>query len=119
MPNPIVHFEITGQDATKLKAFYSTLFGWNVDSNNPMDYGMVEAQDGHGIGGGITKAEMPGVSGTTIYVEVGDLQAQLDKAVSLGGKVVVPVTEIPGVVTFAVLADPEGHAVGMVKAGSM
>lgn len=27
----------------------------------------------------------------------------------------MPVTEIPDMVTFALLADPEGHVVGVVK----
>ena len=51
----------------------------------------------------------------TIYVEVEDLQAYLDKAVSLGGTVVMPVTVIPNMVTMAQFADPQGNVVGMVK----
>ena len=38
MPNPVIHWEITGKDAPKLQQFYADLFGWNVDSNNPMNY---------------------------------------------------------------------------------
>ncbi len=34
-----------------------------------------------------------------------------------GGKTVMPVTEIPGMVIFAQFADPEGNIVGMTKAG--
>lgn len=33
----------------------------------------------------------------------------------MGGKTVVPVTEIPDMVTFAQFADPEGNVVGLVK----
>jgi predicted enzyme related to lactoylglutathione lyase len=47
---------------------------------------------------------------------VWDLQAYLDRIEQLGGKTVVPVTEIPGLVTFAQFADPEGNVVGLVKA---
>jgi hypothetical protein len=74
----------------------------------------VGAQDGHGIGGGISAAP-EGDGHVTIYVEVEDPQAYLDKAVSLGGRVLMPVTEIPGMVTFAQIADPEGHMIGIVK----
>lgn len=49
------------------------------------------------------------------YVQVDDPQAYLDKVESLGGKTVVPVTEIPNMVTFALFTDPEGHMVGLVK----
>ena len=51
----------------------------------------------------------------TFYVSVDDLQAYLDKAEQLGGRTVVPVTEIPNMVTFAQIADPEGNVVGIVK----
>ena len=47
MVRPVVHFEIHGKDAKKLQEFYASLFGWKIDANNPMNYGMVEA----GVGG--------------------------------------------------------------------
>jgi hypothetical protein len=43
------------------------------------------------------------------------LAAHLKKIESLGGKTLVPPTEIPEQVTFAFFADPEGHVVGLVK----
>ena len=51
----------------------------------------------------------------TVYVQVDDLESYLKKAESLGGKTVMPVTEIPGVVTLAMFSDPEGNVIGMVK----
>ena len=51
----------------------------------------------------------------TFYVSVDDLQAYLDKAESIGGKTVTPPTEIPGVVTYAFFADPDGNVIGLVK----
>ena len=114
MPNPIVHWELNADDAKKAKEFYGKLFDWHLDSNNPMDYGMVDTHTERGINGGIHhSADAP--KGVTIYVEVEDLQAYLDKAVSLGGKVVMPVTVIPNMVTMAQFADPQGNVVGMVK----
>jgi predicted enzyme related to lactoylglutathione lyase len=74
---------------------------------------MVEAA-GKGIGGGIGKAEQ-GEGNVTFYIEVDDPAAYLKKVEKLGGKTLVPVTEVPNVVTFALFADPEGHAVGLVK----
>jgi predicted enzyme related to lactoylglutathione lyase len=113
MPNPVVHFEVVGRDGKKLQSFYSNLFGWKIDADNPMSYGMVEAQDGHGIGGGISGTDQ-GNGFATFYVQVKDPQAALDKAVSLGGKVITPVTTIPQMVTFAQFVDPEGNLVGVV-----
>ncbi|HWO72385.1 MAG TPA: VOC family protein [Dehalococcoidia bacterium] len=113
MPNPVTHFEILGRDGKKLQSFYADVFGWKVDANNPMDYGIVEPQEGQGTGGGIGQSEKPGV---LIYIEVDDPQAYLDKIVAKGGKVVMPVTDL-GMVVIAQFQDPEGNLIGLAKAG--
>jgi uncharacterized protein len=114
MPNPVVHFEVTGQDGKKLQEFYSKTFGWNVNADNPMNYGIVEGQEG-GIGGGISAGD-GGTKQVTFYIAVDNPQAYLDKIESKGGKTVMPVTEIPGMVILAQFADPEGNIVGLVDA---
>jgi len=115
MPSPVTHFEILGKDGKKLQGFYSSLFGWEVDTTNPDEYGIVQPQDGRGTGGGIGTNPM-GTPSVTFYVEVPDLQAALDKATALGGKIVVPVTEMQGL-SFAQFADPEGNVIGIAKSG--
>src|SRR5947209_2982963 len=112
MANPIVHFEIMGADGKQTQKFYSNLFGWNVDADNPWDYGMVD-NGGQGINGGIGGGD--GGTRVTIYAEVEDLQGYLNRAEELGGKVVMPITEIPGAVTMAMFADPDGNTIGLVK----
>jgi predicted enzyme related to lactoylglutathione lyase len=113
MANPVAHFEITGNgDGKALMEYYKNLFGWTVDANNPMNYGIVSTGDEHALGGGITGGEKPGV---TIYVAVDEPQAYLDKAVALGGKVVMPVTVIPAMVTLAQFTDPDGNLIGIIK----
>jgi len=111
MGNPVVHFEIIGKDGAKLHSFYNQLFGWEVKADNEWNYGMVDAADA-GIGGGIGPGEPTGV---TMYIQVPDLDAALAKAETLGGKTLTPPTEIPGTVTFAAFADPEGNRIGLVK----
>lgn len=115
MGQPVVHFEIAGKDAKKLQEFYAGLFGWRIDASNPMDYGIVDTQGEGGIGGGIAQAQ--GENHVTFYVQVDDPQAYLNRVESAGGKTIVPVTEVPNMVTFALFADPEGNVVGMVKEG--
>jgi predicted enzyme related to lactoylglutathione lyase len=66
-----------------------------------------------GIGGGVGQAQ-GGDGHVTFYVEVDDPQATLDKIEGLGGKTVMPVTEME-MVTIALFADPEGHVVGIAK----
>ena len=60
MTAKVTHFEIIGKDGKKLQDFYSQLFEWKVDANNPMSYGMVDAAQSH-IGGGIA-SDMQGRS---------------------------------------------------------
>ena len=114
MTNPVAWFEITGKDADALQRFYSDVFGWEYEqAPGPTKYGMVSAGNG-GIGGGVGQAQ-EGPGHVTIYVQVDDPQAYLDKIEQRGGKTVVPVTEIPNMVTFAQFRDPQGNVVGLVK----
>ena len=57
MAAPVVHFEIMGKDGKKLQDFYSKLFEWEIDANNPMNYGLVKASGQGGIGGGVGASE--------------------------------------------------------------
>ena len=124
MGQPVVHFEITGRDGAKLQSFYSDLFGWAIDANNPMQYGIVAREgntnpDGVGIGGGVG----PGPEGypghVTFYVEVPDVEEAMAKAESLGGtRMMGPDEPMPGLV-IGLFNDPEGHLIGVVKEGSM
>ena len=113
MGAPVTWFEVIGKDASKLQSFYSELFGWKLNVIPEMSYGMLESSK-KGIGGGIGAMEQ-GDGYVTVYAEVDDPQAYLDKAEQLGGKTVVPVTEME-MVTFAQFTDPEGHLFGIVKA---
>src|SRR3979411_3147971 len=116
MGQPIGHLEIMGKDAQRLHAFYAELFDWKVGEASGPELGFYAqvAGDSSGLPVGIGQ-EPGGSTRTTAYVQVPDLQATLDQAVALGGKVVVPPTEIPGVVTFAQFTDPEGNLIGLTK----
>jgi predicted enzyme related to lactoylglutathione lyase len=115
MAAPVTHFEIMAKDAQRVREFYANLFGWNFDVMPEMAYGMVDTGVKMGINGGIGQVQENGRPCVTFYVQVEDIQAHLDRAASLGGMVVVPVTEIPGMVTFAQFTDPDGNMVGMIK----
>ena len=124
MGQPVVHFEIIGRDADTLQAYYSELFGWEIDSDNPMHYGMVQREgnvnaDGVGIGGGIGgpgPEDYPGH--VTFYVEVPDVEAALAKAESLGGSRVMGPEKVMEQVEIGLFTDPEGHVLGVVKGES-
>jgi uncharacterized protein len=121
MGQPVVHFEVIGKDAARLQSYYADLFGWEIDANNPMNYGLVQREqnvnpDGIGIGGGVG-AGPEGYSGhVTFYVEVPDVEAALAKAESLGGSRMMGPEKVMDQVELGLFTDPEGHVVGVVKA---
>jgi predicted enzyme related to lactoylglutathione lyase len=121
MGQPVVHFEVIGKDGKKLQRYYSDLFGWEIDSNNPMNYGMVAregntAPDGSGIGGGIGGPGPEGYPGhVTFYVGVDDVEAALAKAEGLGGTRIMGPEKIMDQVELGHFTDPEGHLIGVVK----
>jgi len=113
MAAPVTHFEVNAKDAARVREFLSTLFGWKIDVEPTSNYGIVDTGVKMGINGGIGQS-MDQNSKIVFYVQVEDVQSYLDKAVSLGGKVVVPLTDA-GMVVFAQFTDPEGNVIGLVK----
>jgi predicted enzyme related to lactoylglutathione lyase len=120
MGQPVVHFEIVGQDADKLQSYYAELFGWSIDANNAMKYGLVAREDnlnadGIGIGGGVG----PGPEGypghVTFYVEVPDVEASLAQAESLGGARMMGPDEVMDGLVIGLFSDPEGHVIGVIQ----
>jgi hypothetical protein len=114
MGHAVVHFEIGGPDTEPLTSFYGQLFGWGMESIPGGGYVLIDTRGGGGINGGIGKSQT-GDPWSTFYVEADDLQDVLDKAETLGGRTVMPVTDFGGMVTIAMFNDPDGLLVGLVK----
>jgi len=111
MAHPVVHFEIGCRDIPKTAAFYADLFGWKIDGNGPA--ATIDSGPG-GIPGHMTSLGHEPLHYAMFYVEVDDVKAYLDKAVALGGKILVPPVKIP-TGTFAWFADLDGNTVGLFK----
>ncbi len=112
MGQPVAFFEIISPDHERAQKFYRELFGWEVAADPAMGgYGLVDTCAGEGaIGGGIG----PGEKRVKIYMRVDDLDAYLDRAEQLGGKRLVPPTDLPGDFgRFAIFTDPDGNQVGL------
>jgi hypothetical protein len=119
MGAPVVHFEIsTGGDGAALHAFYRDLFDWEVDASNPMGYGLVRTNAGEGIDGGIGGTAEGEAPSTRFYVQVDDIDATLAAVEAAGGTVLMPREVLPGMVTLAMFADPQGNVVGLVEPGT-
>ena len=91
MGQPVVHFEVIGSDGEKLRGYYSELFGWKIDADNPMNYGLVRKEDNPAPRRQLRdrRRASPATRSTpnsvTFYVAVPDVEAALAKAESLGG----------------------------------
>jgi predicted enzyme related to lactoylglutathione lyase len=123
MGQPVVHFEVLAKDGDKLKSYYAELFGWQIDSNNPMGYGTVDREgnvnaDGVGIGGGIGPAPEGYDGHVTFYVEVPDVEVALANAERLGGTRMMGPDQVMEGLEIGLFNDPEGHLIGLVKSAS-
>jgi uncharacterized protein len=123
MGQPVVHFEIIGKDGDRLKGYYAELFGWQIDSDNQMGYGVVQREgntnsDGVGIGGGVAGGPDRYDGHLTFYVEVPDVATALAKAEELGGSRIMGPDEVMEGLVIGLFADPEGHVVGVLTNSS-
>ena len=116
MGQPVAFFEIVSADPGRARAFYTELFAWTAEADPTMGgYALVDTGAGEdAIGGGIGPSSAPGDAGVKIYMRVDDLEGYLDRAEKLGGKKLVPPTDLPGEFgRFAIFADPDGNPVGL------
>lgn len=120
MSNPFVHVELNSKDIGKAQAFYGKLFDWKTH-DLPMPDGKYTSIDvGKGTGGAMHAATLPGehASAWLPYVEVDDVKAATKKAVSLGGKIIKDVTEVPKMGAMSIISDPTGANLGLWQPSS-
>ena len=108
----VIHFEITGKDAKALQSFWSSVFGWKLNTDFPGGYGMTDpTQTGIVVGVGAAPEGSGGL--VTGYVRVASIDATLARAVELGGTVIMPRFSPDGSAYLGLVADSEGHVVGL------
>ena len=112
MAAKVVHVEVTGKNGPALQSFYSDIFGWKLNTDNPGGYGMLRQEDG--FTGGIGATQDGSAGQVTFYVHSEDPAGILRRVEELGGRVIMPLTEVAKDTTIALFADPEGHVVGIM-----
>jgi uncharacterized protein len=119
--NRVVHFELAAEDPNRAVKFYEDVFGWKIQKwDGPMDYWLVMTgnKDIPGINGGIMKkGDTKQLTINTI--DVSSIDEMIKKIVNLGGKVIQPRTEIPGVGFHAYAKDTEGNIFGLMESTQM
>ena len=114
MTHTIMHFEIPADDVARAKAFYTQLFGWQIEAPPGFtDYWLIQTDaEGQALGGGLFPRQMPG-QGVLNYIGVESVTEYAARIEALGGKIVMPRSPVPGMGLFAVFQDPEGNAMAL------
>jgi predicted enzyme related to lactoylglutathione lyase len=109
--------ELHTSDPKKALAFYEQVFGYShkdVDMGPAGTYHVLE-KDGQ-MRGGVMTAEQGVPPMWLPYVAVSDTDQVAARAKKLGGKVHVEPADIPNVGRFAILGDPTGATIAVLKA---
>ena len=111
--------ELSTNNVAAAKTFYSELLGWKLHESDAasMNYIEIEAA-GQRIGG--MYQQSPETGGPMpphwmAYVAVDNVDAVAAHVAELGGKVFVGPMDIPKVGRFAVINDPTGAAISLIK----
>jgi uncharacterized protein len=103
-------YELMTSDTQAAGKFYSNVVGWTTQempSGDGPPYTVFNL-DGVGIAGMLT---IPGHVAWIGYISVDDVDAHIEKIVEAGGKLLRPATDVPGMLRFAVMSDPQGAAI--------
>src|ERR1035441_5536997 len=103
-------YELMTSDTKAAGKFYSDVVGWTtaeMPSSDLMQYTTFNIGN-VGMAGMLT---IPGHVAWVGYISVDDVDAHIPKIVEAGGKLWKPATDVPGMLRFAVLSDPQGAAI--------
>ncbi len=117
MANPFTYLELHSTDAGKAKAFYAELFDWKTSDTPVPGIGTyTEIDTREGVPAGMMTQQQKGAGSSWLaYVRVPKLDDAIGRAQKLGGKLVVPRSEVKDVGWFAVVQDPSGAAIGLFE----
>jgi predicted enzyme related to lactoylglutathione lyase len=97
------------------KHFYAGVFDCKLSPPMPEmgNYSLYDSE-GQGIGGGIGEGD----ARVTVYIQVDDLQAYMERLVQAGGQILMPEMRATDTVTIALFADPAGNTIGLLRDSS-
>lgn len=117
-------FECASTEAVKAKPFYAGLFDWNAeDLPMPGDpsgsYTMFRVGDADMAGlYQMSGPQFEGVPSHWItYVQVDSADDTAERAAALGGKLVMPLMDVPGVGRIGFVQDPTAAIIGIFQPG--
>jgi|SRR5215467_3416898 len=115
MGNPVVQFQILSNAPDKTAQFYSKLFEWTVNADNPLGYKEISTGAHEGIQGGIWPAPSQAPNFVQLFIAVDNVRMFSERAEKAGARVIIPPINLPDGGEMAVLHDPQGMPFGIVK----
>ncbi len=118
--NKLTHFAVYTDDIERAAAFYQSVFSWQIQSVGQQGFMQISHTDNleQPIGALQDRMYSPlleKVNGLECSIEVADI-GETQKAVErAGGKVVMPVVEIPGVGKLFKFTDTEGNLLCVIQ----
>jgi hypothetical protein len=119
-PNSLCWNELNTGDPDRAATFYTGLFGWGTERQPMGDFVYTYFNQGERRNGGmmqITPEMGPIPPHWAVYFAVDDCDGKAARVTALGGRVLVPPTDVPDVGRFSILQDPQGAAFAIVKLG--
>jgi predicted enzyme related to lactoylglutathione lyase len=125
--NPVVHFEMPAEDRERMKAFYTTAFGWKMNQLGEEMHNYVVAHtsetDENGMiknpgminGGFFQRDDSMPAQYPSVVIAVDDMAASIQMVTDAGGKVLGEPWNIPGVGKYVSFVDTEGNRVSMMQ----
>jgi uncharacterized protein len=120
----VVHFEIPVDDLDRAKAFYSTVFGWGLQTmgeemqnytiavTTPIDDQTQAPKEPGAINGALMR-RTDHTPVPVLTIDVDSVEEALKRIEAENGTIVTSRTEIPGMGAFGYFKDSEGNVVGL------
>ena len=116
-----IWLDLSASDPAKERAFYSKVFGWDIETQTDPQYGgyamaRIDGKDVAGIG---PKQDPNGPTAWTVYVGTADADDTVQKTKSAGGNVVVEPMQVGPQGRMSIIQDPSGAFLGVWEPGEM
>jgi len=111
------YVDIGSPDVDATAAFYSGLFGWNVQDLGPDAGGYRMAMLGDSAAAGIGPAQNPGPPYWCSYITVDDVDVATKAVEAAGGSVLAPAMDVMEAGRMAVFMDPNGAVFSVWQPG--
>ena len=114
MGDPVTQWQIITKDPEKHAAFYSSVFGWTIRSDNPLGYRVADSGSPRGVPGGFWPSPPEASAFVQLFIEVKVIAETITKVTEKGGSVIIPPQTLPNGEQMAILRDPIGMSFGIV-----